>query len=316
VTRVPDVQSIYVVVAGAKMGDYLRDLGIPGTGRVQNYTGPGLSDGAFQSSVEFGVSTPVNDLDALARLHDSAYAKYPDRAHRRVADRIFADAAAKIPNSEALLAGSLVRYGNQARGAFSNISKRASDGALFGPMGALGGVIYGGIENALDLHDYMLHGDQYEKEILAYYGTDPHANLQLGGDKKNQTTFNIPKTRWNNPRAKVQMEKTGTYDPQPPPVRHARTPEQLADIAQFNEETTRWQQRQKDNKTFPPKAKQVLGISSDQIKDGHAYSHVIPVERGQAGVIDAYNPDGSSFWGYKPPRRKRKKRNKIYIDNL
>ncbi len=53
-----------------------------------NYTGPYISNGKLQESVPFGDKTPKDELDALSRLHDSAYAKWDDRLHRSVADNL------------------------------------------------------------------------------------------------------------------------------------------------------------------------------------------------------------------------------------
>lgn len=288
------------------MGDYLRDLGVPGSGSIQNYTGPGLSNGLFQNSVEFGTALPTNDLDALARLHDSAYAKYKDRAHRRAADKIFADAAGKIPNSEALLAKNAVRYGNQVKGSFDNLSKRASQGLPFGPVGVLGGLVYGAIENNLDLHDYMINGQKYEKEVLDYYKTDPHLDLQPGGRKFNQAETRIPRTRWN----------MSVYNPPDQTVAHA-TGAKLKD--EYAKNQVVWDAAASKRSSLAnvrEKARKVLGMSSDQAGTAHVGGYGLPVEKGVGGAFNFTDKNGDSHWDYQPPRRKRKKRkNRVHVDN-
>ncbi len=53
------------------------------------YTAPYLSDGKFQASVPFGKTKPTHKRSYLSRLHDTAWAVYPDRAHRRAADYLY-----------------------------------------------------------------------------------------------------------------------------------------------------------------------------------------------------------------------------------
>jgi hypothetical protein len=77
-----------------------------------NYTGPYWSDGKIQSSVEFGTTDPQSELDALSRLHDTAYAHYSDRGHREAADLIYAREAKRLGEKYPELIGNIVQYGN------------------------------------------------------------------------------------------------------------------------------------------------------------------------------------------------------------
>lgn len=137
---------------------------------LPNYTGPYISDGKFQESVLFGTATPKDKLDALSRLHDSAYAKYSDYQHRVAADRIYNKAAKKLVGQFPQLAGSLVLYGNQTSRAASNLTR----GLSYGPLGFLGGAL----ENMWNLNDTMFNGDSYITEVQDFYATDPYQGFQ------------------------------------------------------------------------------------------------------------------------------------------
>ncbi len=148
---------IGVVGVGNNMGSVIDAL--------PNYTGPYISDGIFQTSVEFGSATPKDQLDALSRLHDSAYAKYKDFGHRKAADVIYANEARKLIGLYPELAGLAVKYGNQIIGSASNLL----GGYKYGPLG----FVAGAIKNGLDLHDYMLNSTKYKNDVSQYYNTDP-----------------------------------------------------------------------------------------------------------------------------------------------
>jgi hypothetical protein len=137
---------------------------------LPNYTGPYISNGEFQTSVEFGSVEPKDQLDALSRLHDSAYAKWPDRKHRTAADLIYKQEADKLLGLYPELAGLAVTYGNWTERSASNI---ASSVATYGPLG----ILIGGVQNMLDLND-VLNIDGTKKEVRDYYATDPMPNLQ------------------------------------------------------------------------------------------------------------------------------------------
>lgn len=77
---------------------------------MQNYIGPYWSNGKLQSSVAYGNKRPKTRTDALARLHDTAYAVYPDKKHRRAADKVFHDETKGLAH----LLGDIVWYGNKS----------------------------------------------------------------------------------------------------------------------------------------------------------------------------------------------------------
>lgn len=77
------------------------------------YTGPGVSNGKFQNSVEFGDRTPLDTLDFYSRMHDSAYAKYKDKWHRRAADQLYYDQAMKLRQAFPWVAANAVWHGNK-----------------------------------------------------------------------------------------------------------------------------------------------------------------------------------------------------------
>jgi len=133
------------------------------TGR---YTGPYWSDGKFQESVAFGESEPMDALDALSRLHDTAYAIYKDDRHREAADLIYGEDASILPGAGAAAAAATVTYGNAA-------ARRAARWASvqLNPVGqAL--FVYGELSDAKD----RLSGTYLAKEkdaIRELYKQDP-----------------------------------------------------------------------------------------------------------------------------------------------
>ncbi len=157
---------------------------------LPNYTGPYISDGKVQSSVEFGETAPQDQLDALSRLHDSAYAKWDDWQHRQAADEIYEIEAKKLAGKFPQLAGKIVAYGNFAARSSATLAQRT---ASLGPLG----ILVGGIENMVKLHDYVTNGDRYKADVRTYFGTDPHPEFQGGG--------NIMQASAETPR--------GLYDP-------------------------------------------------------------------------------------------------------
>lgn len=151
-----------------------------------NYIGPGWSDGKLQESVEWGTSDPQSELDLLAYYHDSAYAKFKDERHRMEADRIFTEKASKIEGGLAAISKVAVTHGNMVKRSAERTASNVSTGAsLFGPIGALGGLIYTGIQNVVKAND-MLPGGANEtarKEVEAYYETDPHKRKDMKFEK-------------------------------------------------------------------------------------------------------------------------------------
>jgi hypothetical protein len=140
-----------------------------------NYTGPYWSDGKIQPSVEFGESEPQSELDALSRLHDTAYAHYKDRAHREAADAIYAREAKKLVGKFPELAGNVVQYGNYTG---RQATKLASDVGQFSFIPGLGPV-YGlakfAIGNILDSQKRIdgTHLAKELKHIEQLYARDP-----------------------------------------------------------------------------------------------------------------------------------------------
>lgn len=77
----------------------------------ENYTGPYLSDGRFQSSVAYGRAKPKSKLDRLSRKHDTAYALARSDSEKRTADREYYDDTRSM-SWFPRMAGNLVLYGN------------------------------------------------------------------------------------------------------------------------------------------------------------------------------------------------------------
>ncbi len=143
---------------------------------VGNYTGPDWSNGKNQSSVEWGDLPPQSQLDYLSRQHDSAYAKFPDRAHRDAADRIYNEQAKLLVGKFPQLAGKIVVYGNMAQQSFKRTASNFTNGLRFGGLaGALGGLIYTAGGNIIQANKML--DDSYLKreiaEVKKYYETDP-----------------------------------------------------------------------------------------------------------------------------------------------
>ncbi len=95
---------------------------------IPNYTGPYISDGKFQSSVQFGNAPAINSLDLHSRYHDTAYAKWPSsRLHRMAADNIYYDAVRKHLSLPSKVAAGAVRYVNQIANFYSDINVNSDD---------------------------------------------------------------------------------------------------------------------------------------------------------------------------------------------
>lgn len=127
---------------------------------LPNYTGPYISDGKFQTSVKFGNAVPKDRLDKLSRLHDTAFKEFSDYGHRTAANSIYHNDA-KGGNTMSQIAGAAVLYGNQVLS--------ASKGLSFN----LPALVYGGVRNALDLHDYVKNEKKYKRDIKNLYAQDP-----------------------------------------------------------------------------------------------------------------------------------------------
>jgi len=127
---------------------------------LPNYTGPYISDGKFQTSVKFGNAVPKDRLDKLSRLHDTAFKEFSDYGHRTAANSIYHNDA-KGGNTMSQIAGAAVLYGNQIL--------TASKGLSFN----LPALVYGGVRNALDLHDYVKNEKKYKQDVKNLYAQDP-----------------------------------------------------------------------------------------------------------------------------------------------
>jgi len=119
----------------------------------------------------FGNMKPIDQLDALSRLHDTAYARYSDYGHRAAADILYSREADKLVGAFPQLASYAVNYGNQTLRAASGLAKGFFSA---GPLGAL----YGAVRNMLDLMDLTTNQDAYIKDILSLYESDPNPSLQ------------------------------------------------------------------------------------------------------------------------------------------
>lgn len=142
---------------------------------LPNYTGPYISDGKFQSSVMFGSTKPKDELDALSRLHDTAYAYYEDRAHREAADRIYSDAAKKLRGKFPELAADIVNYGNYTG---RQAGQLASDVLTYTPIA---GVVKFAGTNLLNMYR-MINGTYLKKEIAdvkSLYSRDPGYDIPV-----------------------------------------------------------------------------------------------------------------------------------------
>lgn len=130
----------------------------------ENYTGPYLSNGKYQSSVAFGEAEPKSKLDALSRLHDTAYATFADYGHRTAADSIFNEEAKKLESLFPQLAGGVVLYGNKIKDSFLNLAD-----SVYNPFG----LIIGAVKNMYNLNDYVMNEEKYRREVRELYQKDP-----------------------------------------------------------------------------------------------------------------------------------------------
>lgn len=146
-----------------------------------NYTGPYWSDGKLQTSVMFGEAEAVNALDELSRLHDTVYAKYPDRAHREAADMWYNSEAKKLTGQFPQLAANAVLYGNYAS---RQAGKLANDVKTYSFLPGIGGII-GAAKFAVDNisnAQKMINGTYLKKEkedIFQLFEQDPAKKNQL-----------------------------------------------------------------------------------------------------------------------------------------
>lgn len=130
-----------------------------------NYTGPYISDGKYQSSVEFGETKPIGEWAAWSRLHDSAFAHFDDYGHRTAANSLYAQRMGELGGTSQQAAAFFVTYGNQIKDSFVQIAKNTGYGVL--------GLVYSGAKNTYNLADYVSNEKRYKQEVLDYYRTDP-----------------------------------------------------------------------------------------------------------------------------------------------
>ena len=145
-----------------------------------NYTGPYISDGEFQTSVEFGSKEPKDALDASSRLHDTAYAHWDDRLHRTVADIIYYDQTRDLPGAFPAVARNAVLYGNFVKDSFYGLPGFSVEPSSVYKLAAK---TYSDAEFLLQLIDKQ---DDLRHEILDYYKNDPFPQHQrlVGGVNK------------------------------------------------------------------------------------------------------------------------------------
>nr|WRQ64783.1 hypothetical protein [Sobelivirales sp.] len=185
-----------------------------------NYVGPGWSDGKKQESVEFGTAIPTDELDALARYHDTAYAHFKDEKHREAADMIFAQEAEKLKRkygtnwaSNPKIASALVLHGNHAKREAQAMLKIAGSGPFVLPA-----LLYHAVSNMVKSHQ-QVNGTYLKKEmgqVLALYANDPRkmGNIQGGVKPSGDTKPRPPKAQPTG--ASDGVPKGGSKNPPPP----------------------------------------------------------------------------------------------------
>lgn len=157
---------------------------------IDNYTGPGWSNGKSQDSVEFGDILPVDFTDSESRLHDSSYAHFKDKWHREAADLIYRDRLQDEKGVRGLIAQGPI-YGNYTKDRASNLISRVSTGfKTAGPLGALLGAVYSQGEYISDMN-YRLNSNGLAREkqdVLEYYSNDPLKSTHQYKKPKPETT--------------------------------------------------------------------------------------------------------------------------------
>ncbi len=151
-----------------------------------NYVGPYWSDGKMQESVEWGVKTPINELDELARQHDAAYARFKDDRHRAAADAIFAEEARKLKKKygpklaeDPAFAAAVVEYGNYAK----RQGAKLAPSFILGPAGVFGAAKF--VYDNIGDYGKMIKGTYLKSEkenVRKFFLTDPR--LKTGGNAK------------------------------------------------------------------------------------------------------------------------------------
>jgi len=187
--------------------------GMVENGLLGNYIGPMWSNGKFQESVEWGDLSPTDELDLAAYYHDSAYARYKDASHRRVADQIFAEQVKDLPGGKAAIARLAVTHGNTIVNGLKRLTTNSAFGAVTGAAAL--GIVYSGLQNMKDSYDMLPGGkdEKSKKEVLAYHETDPY---------KRQNMFKKPAGK---PAGAVIQETVATHDHMGGPIIHGKPTE-------------------------------------------------------------------------------------------
>ena len=161
---------------------------------MENYIGPYWSNGQWQESVEFGDKDPQSEVDAAARLHDSAYAHFKDEAHRTAADEIFSSTLKKLRGKNSQLAD-VPLYGNYLKNRLVDLGSDVSTGfRVGGIIGGLGALVYNGVKGIVRSNDLIHNGAKYRKDVLDYYATDTKPAIQTTQvQQKQKPTVSLPK---------------------------------------------------------------------------------------------------------------------------
>jgi len=180
---------------------------------TSNYTGAYLSDGMFQPSVPYGKAIPTSPLDAAARLHDTAYALYPnDKSVKFYADQEFKQHSDKIPGVKAAIAGQAVTKGNVL---LNGAKKLITNVVKYGPLGAVKTVA----ENVLDSQHLIDSAGKSKKIIRNIAANDPMAaNAVVNTAKSNKVTSLLPAVSQHTPETIVLQptQKTMLKAPKKP----------------------------------------------------------------------------------------------------
>ncbi len=138
---------------------------------MDNYTGPYISNGRFQPSVEFGDADPLDFTDFNSRLHDSAFAHFEDARHRTAADWIYSQFLAQDDTFKSRAVRDVPFYGNLLSPYLLK----------FGLLGAPS-LIAGLLDVGLTQRSFKTGGyDREIADVLKYYQTDPNLRLRAMG---------------------------------------------------------------------------------------------------------------------------------------
>jgi len=142
-----------------------------------NYTGAYLSDGTFQSSVAYGETKPTDYLDSESRLHDTAYAIYPDIEHRFAADELYAKNLRGEEGVRPKIAVQAVTKGNILMNGLNNLGTSV---LKYGPVLGLVAATVNNIRTAAKL----LNNGKAKADVANIRVNDPHPELQLSKQPK------------------------------------------------------------------------------------------------------------------------------------